>query len=175
MQRAEMERRLHQMRLRSRSDAHVIEITIPEQSACVGHLLRDLNLPGEVIITSIQRQEQSIIPRGDTVLQGGDHLTLLTTPDQVERVEAQLSQGKFDNTAPHYHELRLASHAPAVGRSVAELGLPVDALIVTLRRDGQVQAVHGDTILQEGDELIVLTSTNDFHETLLCLTGQSQM
>lgn len=58
------------------------------------------------------------------------------------------------------HEIDVHAHAPFEGRRVAELGLPPGCLIVALERQGGQLVVSGDTVLQAGDRLTVVLSSN---------------
>jgi len=51
-------------------------------SPLVGRRLRDAALPNDVIVTSIQRGRDVVIPDGDTVLHADDHLVLIGPPGQ---------------------------------------------------------------------------------------------
>ncbi|NJP05620.1 MAG: CBS domain-containing protein [Chloroflexaceae bacterium] len=177
MRRSEIDHRLQQMRLGSHSNNQVLEVTIPDDGFCAGRLLRDLRLPNETIITSIRRQGRSIIPRGDTVLYGGDQLIILTRAEEATQVETHLlegesAEGETTDSRLRYYELVVPQDAPAVGQVVADLPLPQDLLIVTLKRDGELQAVHGETRLSAGDELILLGRQNDFEEAQLCFVAK---
>ena len=46
--------------------------------------LRDIVLPGDVLILSIRRAGEFIVPRGNTQLEYGDHLTLVGTIDHLD-------------------------------------------------------------------------------------------
>ena len=43
----------------------------------VGRRVAELPLPADSLIVTISRDGQTLIPRGDTMLQAGDHLTIL--------------------------------------------------------------------------------------------------
>ncbi len=172
MQRDELEHRHKQMRLSSESGSQVVELVIPEGAACNRRMVRDLGLPEGVIITSINRNNRTTVPRGNTIVRCGDRLTMLAHPEQFSAIETHLVQSSQNDQAPRYHELVLAQDAPAVGHNVADLSLPRDVLIVTLRRNGQVHAVHGNTRLAEGDELIILTTPDDLKPAVRCLVGK---
>jgi CBS-domain-containing membrane protein len=60
---------------------HDLELTVTSQ--LTGRRLRDASLPDDIIITTIQRGNDLIVPNGDTVLQAGDHLILITQPGQT--------------------------------------------------------------------------------------------
>ncbi len=149
------------------------ELVLTTKSPFVGHMVRDVHLPAQVHITSILREDSTIVPRGDTVLHGGDILTILAVPDLIPQITKHLQRGTSDDDEhdPRYYDLVLHAGAPGIGQQVANLELPADVLIVTLRRAGHVQAVHGDTILQEGDELTLLAGTDDVEPALHCLVG----
>ncbi|MCG8349459.1 MAG: chloride channel protein [Chloroflexales bacterium] len=174
IQRDELDQRLQQMRVSSHSGTHLLEVTITETSAAVGRAIRDLHLPRQSIITSIHRGGQSIIPNGMMILHANDRLTILTSPDQEEQVRTCFAQHVLDETTLRYHELTLSSDAAAIGRMVAELDLPFDALIVALNRDGQSQTVHGQTQLKPGDELTILAHVNDLPKIIECLIGAKE-
>lgn len=50
--------------------------------------LRELQLPGDVLILSIRRAGEFIVPRGNTQLEYGDHLTLVGTFDHLHEARA---------------------------------------------------------------------------------------
>jgi CIC family chloride channel protein len=54
-------------------------------------------------------------------------------------------------------ELVLTSGMPGVGRRIKELKLPTHALITSVIREGEIVIAHGDTLLQAGDKVIVIT------------------
>lgn len=60
----------------------IAEIPISETAPAVGKKLWEINLPKEVIIGCIMRQENNIIPRGDTRVLAGDILILLSSVKQ---------------------------------------------------------------------------------------------
>jgi Trk K+ transport system NAD-binding subunit len=151
-----------------------MEVELPAESASNGRAIRDLPLPNHVIITAIHRNDESLIPRGDTVLQAGDQLTVLAMPDELAHVQACLVSGGVDATVPRYHELLVPHGALAAGRTVKYLGLPREALIVTLRRDGDVYTVHGQTRIEGGDELVILATESDFQQAVRCIIGEAR-
>ena len=55
-------------------------------------------------------------------------------------------------------EVTLAEESPAVGRSIDALGIPRDASIVAVMRDGHVVVPRGVTTLTSGDEVLALVT-----------------
>ena len=56
------------------------------------------------------------------------------------------------------YEVTLATGSPAIGKELTELGLPRESTVVAVLRDGHVVVPRGDTLLHEGDEVLVLVS-----------------
>lgn len=175
MRRNDLEHRKQQMQIGSASGAHILELALEPGCASDGKAVRDLGLPTGVIITSLQRNGRSLIPRGETVLQGGDLLTVLVPPDQAQQVQACILHGPPDDEPElRYHEIEITEQSPVLGKAVAELDLPPHVLIITLRRNGEQQTVNGDTHLQLGDQLVVLTPRNAWQQAAGCLLGAAE-
>ena len=64
---------------------HVLEIPVPKDSKIAGRKLWELNLPKEVIIGCILRNDQSLIPRGDSRINEGDILLIITSDEKKLR------------------------------------------------------------------------------------------
>src|ERR671934_620349 len=53
-------------------------------------------------------------------------------------------------------ELEVADGAPGAGKKVRDLGLPDGSLVISILRDGQGFVPAGDSVVQEGDEVLVV-------------------
>ena len=71
---------------------------VAEHAALVDVPLRSQVIPRGILVTSIERGRQVLQPTGDTVIRAGDHLTVLGSPDDVERLERLASSSP--HTAP---------------------------------------------------------------------------
>jgi trk system potassium uptake protein TrkA len=60
---------------------HVTDVELPAQAPAAGQRLQDLALPPDTLVAAILRDEAIIVPAGDTQLQAGDHLILITRPE----------------------------------------------------------------------------------------------
>jgi cell volume regulation protein A len=60
-------------------------------------------------------------------------------------------------TDSEFVELTVSAKSPAVGRQIVDLHLPKSVLIVLLTRGDSYLTPRGATILQEGDDLLVLS------------------
>jgi cell volume regulation protein A len=71
-------------------DTELIEMIVPYDSPLDGKMIVDLALPEDSIIVLIIREDRNIIPRGNTILRGGDVLSLLIKKGQYNLVESLL-------------------------------------------------------------------------------------
>jgi len=81
----------HQVdRLRAVQDARTrfIEITLKPSSSAAGKKVSESGLPHGVVMVSIRRSRDLLIPHGDTVMQAGDVVTVLCELKHVEEVQA---------------------------------------------------------------------------------------
>ncbi len=68
-------------------------------------------------------------------------------------------------------ELELAAAAPAIGKHLHELALPANSLVASIIREEEVIVPRGDSQLQAGDHLILITLPEDQEDVLRLLTG----
>jgi len=57
------------------------ELEITPQSKCAGLMLKDIIMPMSSLVTCILRGEEVIVPRGNTQILPGDHVFIITLPD----------------------------------------------------------------------------------------------
>jgi len=65
---------------------------------------------------------------------------------------------QFEGGNAHLVEVTLADDSPAAGTAIADLGVPRDATVVAVVRDDRLVVPRGDTVLQPGDEVLVLVT-----------------
>ncbi|MGZ4711137.1 MAG: potassium channel family protein [Acidimicrobiales bacterium] len=68
-------------------------------------------------------------------------------------------------------EVTLAANSPADGREISGLGLPRDSTVVAILRKDHVIVPRGDTVLYEGDEVIVLVTDESEDDVRAVLVG----
>jgi trk system potassium uptake protein TrkA len=66
---------------------------------------------------------------------------------------------QFEGGEARLVEVTLADTSPAAGVPVADLGVPRDASIVAVLRKSHVVVPRGDTVLQAGDEVLALVTS----------------
>jgi len=74
------------LRAVERYATRVVEVELGAHAPAVGKALRELSLPPKGVIASVVRNGRAIIPRGDLVLEAGDRLLVVTTPEAQETV-----------------------------------------------------------------------------------------
>ena len=70
--------------------ARLVEVTLAEESPAADRPISDLAIPRDATIVAIVRESNVIVPRGDTVVQVGDEVLALVTPDSEDQVKGIL-------------------------------------------------------------------------------------
>ena len=68
------------------------EFTIPPGAVVSGRRVRDLSLPPNCILVSVQRGDEVIVPHGDTTLQAGDVVEIFGLEEELDAAESCLSR-----------------------------------------------------------------------------------
>jgi trk system potassium uptake protein TrkA len=66
--------------------AHLVEITLADDSPAKGIAIADLDFPRDGVVVAVVRGDRLVVPRGDTVLQAGDEVLVLATADAENAV-----------------------------------------------------------------------------------------
>ena len=70
--------------------AHLVEITLAEDSPANDRAITDLNFPRDAVVVAVVRADRLIVPRGDTTLQCGDEVLVLTAAEAEDGVQTLL-------------------------------------------------------------------------------------
>ena len=104
----------------------------------------------------------------------------VSTPQQLTAlVEEAVSVGslvrllQFEQGGAGLVEVTLAASSPANGKALAELSFPREATIVAAIREGRLIVPHGDTVLYENDEVLVLVTGDAESAVTQLLIGHS--
>jgi Kef-type K+ transport system membrane component KefB/Trk K+ transport system NAD-binding subunit len=76
---------------RTDDNKEMVEVVVGD-GYCLGKTLRELNLPGDVLVLAVRRNGELLIPHGNTQLERGDHVTLVGSLEDVE-IARQLLPG----------------------------------------------------------------------------------
>jgi trk system potassium uptake protein TrkA len=100
----------------------------------------------------------------ETLLRLGVDSIINSTELVAHLIEAELSTSdmvpliELRRAAEELVKVTLLENAPAAGKSVMDLGMPPDCLLVTVIRDEKVVIPRGTTVLQPGDSILAITS-----------------
>jgi trk system potassium uptake protein TrkA len=102
----------------------------------------------------------------------------VSTPQLITAiVEEAVSVGslvrllQFEGGAAHLVEVRLAPESPAVGTAIGALGIPREAAVVAIVRADRLVVPRAETVLQDGDEVLVLVTEDAEPEVRRELVG----
>jgi trk system potassium uptake protein len=68
--------------------AHLVEITLAEDSPANDSAISDLAFPRDAVVVAVVRIDRLIVPRGDTKLQSGDEVLVLVTEEAEDAVHS---------------------------------------------------------------------------------------
>jgi trk system potassium uptake protein TrkA len=87
------------VRLLQFRDAQLVEVTLADDSPAAKAAIIDLGIPRDATVVAVIRESHVIVPRGDTVLQAGDEVLVLVTPESEEAVRGILVAGRAESPA----------------------------------------------------------------------------
>ncbi|GIU86223.1 MAG: potassium transporter TrkA [Acidimicrobiia bacterium] len=103
----------------------------------------------------------------------------VSTPHLITAlVEEAVSVGRlvrilqFEGGNVRLVEVTLAPDAPVIDKAIKELDIPRDATIVAVLREEHVVMPRGDTVFQEGDEVLAMVTAEAEEEVRQILTGR---
>jgi K+/H+ antiporter YhaU regulatory subunit KhtT len=70
----------------SAAGAIIDQVIISEKSNVANKLLKEIQLPKEALVSAIKREEEVIIPDGNTLLKSGDQVIVIGKKDDVKKV-----------------------------------------------------------------------------------------
>ena len=69
-----------------------LDFTVPEGSRLAYRRLRDVALPEGALVAMIRRGERAFVPSGHTVVEPGDRLVMVTSPDGIGHLRTLLAE-----------------------------------------------------------------------------------
>jgi trk system potassium uptake protein TrkA len=76
----------------STGELEIIEYEVPEEAGTCGKALKEIALPGSYLLLLVQKKDavRCVLPTGDTIIESGDRLILVTYTESADRVLAKL-------------------------------------------------------------------------------------
>ena len=69
----------------------LVEVTLADDAPVAGQAIKDLDVPRDATFVAIIRDDHVVMARGDTVMQAGDEVLALVTPDSEDLVRQMLT------------------------------------------------------------------------------------
>lgn len=126
------------------ADVLFVKVRLSEADPWTGRRIDELKLPEGLLIGAILREDGTVIPRADVVLQKEDIVVLGAEP---------ASDGKEIDLK----EFELSEQSAWVGRMVRDLDISRRSLIAMIRRGDQVIVPHGNDVFRAGDRVYLYT------------------
>lgn len=108
-----MERPLIQVGNIRRLGAEVLEFPVRGGDAVVGHVINELQLPRDALVSVVVRGNEALLPRGSTEIEAGDRLHILVRGNVKHRVEELFDVWREGTIGDEYAPYA----APIAGRS----------------------------------------------------------
>lgn len=126
----------------AQEDIHFIMLHLTNGDGWIGRKIKDLGLPSGAIIIAIEREKETIVPKGDVALKAGDRLII-----GAQKLE--------DENPVDLKEVQISKDHPWVGQAIRNLDISRRTLLVMVKRKGKSLIPNGDLVLKAGDTVIV--------------------
>lgn len=120
----------------------MIRFFIPKGHNWENKKIQEVTFPSGSLALMIKRADETIIPKGDTIIKANDSV-ILSVPEYQAAGDVSLREIVIDK----FHEWN--------GKSIEELKLPNDILIAMLKRGEENIIPSGKTIIQENDTVVI--------------------
>lgn len=123
-------------------DFQFARIQINENHAWANKRIKDIGLPKGLQVIMIKRNNQSLAARGKTVVEPGDELIINTV-------------AYYPTMDEYVQEVLIDKRHKWVNKTVEELQIPNNELIIMDIRGDEKIIPNGDTVIKEGDILLI--------------------
>jgi voltage-gated potassium channel len=123
---------------------HFIKVTLSQKDPWAGKAIQALGLPHGMLVAIVQRERETLVPRGDLVLRAGD--TLVVGAESIG-----------DEQSIELKEIVLRKQHPWNGQRIRDLDISRQTVILMVKRRGRTLIPHGELTLLEGDRIILYT------------------
>lgn len=120
----------------------MIRFFIPKGHSWENKKIQDVTFPSGSLALMIKRAEETIIPKGNTIIKANDSV-ILSVPEYQATSEIHLREITIDNS----HEWK--------GKNIEELNLPAHILIALLKRGDENIIPSGNTVILENDVVVI--------------------
>jgi len=107
-----------------------------------GKKLTDIVMPPQMMIAAIIRDEEELVPKGETVLRSGDRLIFA-------------AKKFYEEDRIKLNSVKIKERNSWVGLPLKKIPISRQSLVVMIRRGSGNIIPDGDTVIKNGDELLV--------------------
>ncbi|MBS4761728.1 potassium/proton antiporter [Carnobacteriaceae bacterium zg-ZUI252] len=125
----------------------ILTIRIPETHAWANRAIETIDFPPSTLVFQIQRDEELIVPDGQTVLQVGDLLQCVVFTRQ-------------NHSHLKFYQINVEDDSRYLGKVLKDSIFSQD-LVVAIERDGHMIVPNGDTMVLLGDTLLMKKMTGN--------------
>lgn len=166
--RAHLQHKNEMLRVGKLNNQQVCTIEIDLQSSVIGQQIKQITLPEDSLVISIQRKDRKnlMIAHGHTILQAHDRVTIFTERGCLEDIDRILntpaSETKPDSVdAARHIEIQINPGSKIVGKRIMNISFPKNVILVNIHRGDELLIPHGDTTLLPGDIIEVFGKEKD--------------
>ena len=127
------------------SDVSFVKLTLSSTNPWCNHSLKELAIPKDLLIVSIIRNQNTIIPNGNTILKENDILIL-----------AAKSFSDDENT--NILELLITKSSKLINTKISQANLSKNQLIILIKRQNTTIIPTGNTKIKLNDKLVIIKS-----------------
>ncbi|MBQ6389255.1 MAG: ion transporter [Mogibacterium sp.] len=124
---------------------HFIEVLIRERDRWIGKKIKDLGLPKDILIATLVRGDETIVPRGNVEIQLNDKLIIAAASVK-------------DDYVINLKEVKLKKNHRWNGVKIRDLDISRQSFIVLVNRNEKMIVPNGNLTLLEGDKVLVYST-----------------
>lgn len=125
------------------TEMQLIKTYIPESHPWIGKSISEIKLMIDILVVMIKRGDETIIPKGDTIIFAGDFLILS-------------GETYYDDGNVMLSEIKIEEGHPWLNKTLRELELPDETLVMIIKHaDGATIIPKGKNRIKEGDILVL--------------------
>lgn len=130
------------------SDVNFIKIHLDKNHPWCNKFLKDIPVPNDLLIVSVIRKNETIIPKGNTLLLVGDLLVIAAKAFE-------------DRKHLHIMELPINTNHYLAYATLKDARFPKNKLVILIKRGLDTIIPEGKTLIYPGDILVVIEALND--------------
>lgn len=119
----------------------LIEVSLPKEHPWIDQTLQTIVMPSDMLVVSIKRDKETILPKGSTQIKEGDILIICSFA--------------YEGTDIYLEEVYINKKHFWIGQNMNEIDIANRFLVVMIKRNDEFIIPKGDTIINENDTLIM--------------------